>query len=67
LKLFASSKLAFIYSPVAQIIYLVVFSYSFFYKGFSGLIITIISVLSLFFIMQLTGKIDWHKIFNEEE
>jgi len=64
LRLFTGKKIAYVYSPIAQLIYLIVFSYSFFYKGYSGLIITIISVCSLFFLMQITGKIDWQKVFE---
>ena len=38
-------------------IYLVVFSYAFFWQGFTGLAITIISVITLFVVMQATGRI----------
>ena len=44
---------------IAQLIYLVLFSYAFFWKGFTGLSITIISILTLFAVMQATGKIRW--------
>ena len=52
-----------------QLLYLVVFSWSFFYKtdndlGITGLIVTIVSVLTLFVLMQLTAKLDW-KNLNE--
>ncbi len=51
-----------------QLLYLVVFALSFFYKsptglGITGLIVTIVSVLTLFALMQLTGKIDWGDVF----
>ena len=48
----------------AQLIYLVVFSYAFFWKGFTGLAITIISVLTLFVVMQVTGRIRWSDKFG---
>jgi inner membrane protein involved in colicin E2 resistance len=51
---FASREAAF-----AQFIYLVMFSYAFFLKGFTGLAITIGSVLTLFVVMQVTGRIRW--------
>jgi inner membrane protein involved in colicin E2 resistance len=46
-------------AAIAQFIYLVMFSYAFFLKGFTGLAITIGSVLTLFVVMQVTGKIRW--------
>jgi hypothetical protein len=48
---------------VAQLIYLVLFSYAFFFKGFSGLAVTIGSILTLFVVMQLTGRIRWSEKF----
>ena len=44
---------------VAQFIYLVMFSYAFFFKGFTGLAITIGSILTLFVVMQITGRVRW--------
>jgi hypothetical protein len=37
----------------------VLFSYAFFWKGFTGLAITIISIVTLFVVMQATGRIRW--------
>ena len=50
-----------------QLLYLVVFSWSFFYQtdsglGITGLIVTIVSVLTLFALMQLTAKLDWQNV-----
>ena len=42
-----------------QFLYLILFSYAFFYKGFTGLAITIGSILTLFAVMQMTGRIRW--------
>jgi len=50
-------------AALAQFIYLVVFSYAFFLKGFTGLAITIGSVLTLFVVMQVTGRIRWTEKF----
>jgi len=50
-------------AALAQFIYLVMFSYAFFLKGFTGLAITIGSVLTLFVVMQITGRIRWHEKF----
>lgn len=51
-----------------QLLYLVFFSWSFFYKthsglGITGLIVTIVSVLTLFVLMQLTAKLDWKNLY----
>jgi inner membrane protein involved in colicin E2 resistance len=56
-------------AALAQFIYLVMFSYAFFLKGFTGLAITIGSVLTLFVVMQVTGRVRWTEKFavrNEE-
>lgn len=51
-------------AALAQFIYLVMFSYAFFLKGFTGLAITIGSVLTLFVVMQVTGRIHWAEKFS---
>ncbi len=48
---------------LAQFIYLVMFSYAFFFKGFTGLAITIGSILTLFVVMQITGRVRWAEKF----
>ena len=50
-------------AALAQFVYLVMFSYAFFLKGFTGLAITIGSVLTLFVVMQVTGRINWAEKF----
>lgn len=55
---FASGEAA-----VSQFIYLVLFSYAFFLKGFTGLAITIGSIITLFVVMQVTGRIKWKDKF----
>ena len=44
---------------IAQLIYLVLFSFTFFWTGFTGLAITIGAILTLFVMMQLTGRVTW--------
>jgi inner membrane protein involved in colicin E2 resistance len=46
-------------AALAQFVYLVMFSYAFFLKGFTGLAITTGSVVTLFVAMQVTGRIRW--------
>ncbi|MBX9689972.1 MAG: cell envelope integrity protein CreD [Candidatus Obscuribacterales bacterium] len=47
---------------ISQFIYLVLFSYTFFLEQFTGLIITCLSISTLFLSMQYTCKIDWTKL-----
>jgi len=63
LRLVVGPRFAFREAALAQFIYLVLFSYAFFFKGFTGLAITIGSVLTLFAAMQLTGRIRWSEVF----
>lgn len=51
------------YAGPAQFVYLVLFSYAFFFEGFTGLAVTIGAVLTLFVVMQLTGKLNWTEKF----
>ena len=48
---------------IAQLIYLVLFSYAFFFKGFTGLSVTIGAILTLFVVMQATGRLNWRQQF----
>jgi len=50
-------------AAIAQVIYLVLFSYAFFFKGLTGLAITIGAILTLFVVMQMTGRIRWSDKF----
>ncbi len=61
LRLCSKKLLAYIFAPLIQLIYLVVFSFSFFFDGMTGLLVTIFSVITLFILMQITGNIDWDK------
>ncbi len=50
---------------LAQFIYLVLFSYAFFFKGFTGLAVTIGAIVTLFVVMQITGRLDWSRQFRK--
>ena len=63
LRLVVGIRFAALEAGTAQLIYLVIFSYAFFWKGFTGLAITIISVITLFVVMQATGKVKWSEKF----
>jgi inner membrane protein involved in colicin E2 resistance len=63
LRLVVGLPFALRYAAPAQITYLVLFSYAFFFEGYAGLTITIGSILSLFVIMQMTGRVRWGELF----
>ena len=65
LKLFTPNRFAFVYAPISQFIYLIVFSFSFSFKGVTGMMVTICSVITLFVLMQMTGKVNWNDLFGE--
>jgi inner membrane protein involved in colicin E2 resistance len=59
LRLVVGTRFATREAGLAQFIYLVMFSYAFFFKGFTGLAVTIGSILTLFVVMQMTGRMRW--------
>ena len=63
LRLVVGLRFAAMEAGLAQLIYLVLFSYAFFFKGFTGLAITIGSIATLFVVMQVTGRIRWEEKF----
>jgi hypothetical protein len=48
---------------VSQVVFLVLFSYSFFFQGLTGLAVTIGSVLTLAYFMAKTARVDWEQAF----
>jgi inner membrane protein involved in colicin E2 resistance len=50
----------------AQLLFLVLFSYAFFFEGFTGLAITIGSIITLFLTMQMTGRVRWAEAFSAD-
>jgi inner membrane protein involved in colicin E2 resistance len=64
LRLVVDSRFALVDAGLAQFIYLVVFSYAFFFEGFTGLAVTIGAILTLFVVMQMTGRIQWAEKFE---
>lgn len=66
LRLVVGLRFAAVEAGLAQLIYLVLFSYAFFFKGFTGLAVTIGSILTLFVVMQMTGRIRWQEKFAKD-
>ena len=63
LRLVVGMRFAALEAGTAQLIYLVLFSYAFFWRGFTGLSITVIAITTLFVVMQATGRIRWSERF----
>jgi hypothetical protein len=63
LRLVAGMRSAFLHAGVAQVVFLVLFSYAFFFEGYTGLTVTVGAVLTLFALMQLTARVDWGAVF----
>ncbi len=49
----------------AQLFFLVLFSYSFFFKGITGLTVAVGSVVTLAVLMKVTAGIDWNEVFKQ--
>lgn len=59
LRLVVGWRFAALESGLAQLIYLILFSYALFNEGWSGLTITVGAIITLFVTMQATGRIRW--------
>lgn len=46
-----------------QLFFLILFSYSFFLRGITGLTVAMGSVVTLAILMKVTAKVDWNKVF----
>jgi hypothetical protein len=65
LRLVVGLRFAAVEAALAQFFYLVLFSLALFNEGYSGLAITIGSIITLYVTMQLTARIDWRKTFSQ--
>jgi inner membrane protein involved in colicin E2 resistance len=66
MRLVVSNRFAFVEIAISQFVYLVLFSYTFFFEGFTGLAITILCIVTLFVVMQFTGKVDWEAVSKKK-
>ena len=64
LRLVVGTRFALVRAGLAQLVFLVFFSYAFFFEGFTGLTVTIGSIVTLFILMQATAKVDWSQVFQ---
>ena len=66
MRLVAGVKFAVLYVGCAQLVYLIGFSYAFFWKGWTGLSIVIVAIITLFVLMQATARVDWTQVFARQ-
>ena len=64
LRLVVSPRFALREAAIAQTIYLVGFSLAHFWEGFTGLTVTVLAILTLFVLMQLTGRVRWSDVLG---
>jgi inner membrane protein involved in colicin E2 resistance len=62
LRLVVSSRFAYVEAGLAQLVYLVGFSLAHFWDGFTGLTTTVLAIITLFVLMQLTGRVRWSEV-----
>ena len=67
LRLVVGPRFALVEAGGAQFIYLVLFSYAFFLHGFTGLAVTVGCIVTLFVVMQMTGRICWADRFAKPD
>jgi inner membrane protein involved in colicin E2 resistance len=58
------TRFALLQVGLSQFVYLVLFSYTFFFEEFTGLSITALCITTLFVVMQYTARVDWEKAFS---
>ncbi|HOT00939.1 MAG TPA: inner membrane CreD family protein [Acidobacteriota bacterium] len=66
MRLVAGVRFALVEVGVSQLVYQVGFSYTFFFEGYTGLVISALCVATLFATMQLTARLDWDEVFRRQ-
>lgn len=64
LRLVGGWRFAVLQAGTAQVVFLVLFSYAFFFEGYTGLTVTVGAVIALFVLMQATGGVDWEDVLD---
>jgi hypothetical protein len=60
-------RFALLQAGVSQLLFLVLFSYAFFFEGFTGLVVSIGAIITLAVLMQVTAKLDWVQAFRRKD
>ena len=66
LRLVVSTRFALVEAGIAQLVYLVGFSMAHFWDGYTGLTVTVLGIVTLFLVMQLTGRIQWSEVLGKK-
>ena len=66
-RLVAGARFAVVEVGGAQVVYLVAFAATFFLEGVTGLAVTLLSVATLFVVMQATGRLDWEAVLSRPD
>jgi inner membrane protein involved in colicin E2 resistance len=64
LRLVSGTAFALARAGLAQLVFLVLFSYAFFFEGYTGLTVTVGAIVTLFVLMQMTARVDWGMVFS---
>jgi len=64
LRLVSGTAFALARAGLAQLVFLVLFSYAFFFEGYTGLTVTLGAITTLFVLMQMTARVDWGRVFS---
>ncbi|MET0556254.1 MAG: inner membrane CreD family protein [Vicinamibacteria bacterium] len=67
LRIVAGVRAALLEAGAAQLVFLVLFGYAFFFDGYTGLTVTVGAVVTLFVLMQLTARVDWGAVFARRD
>jgi len=63
LRVVVGTRYALVRAGLAQVVFLVLFGYSFFLEGYTGLTVTLGAIVTLFVLMQSTARVDWPTAF----
>lgn len=66
MRMVVGRRTAFVEIAASQLVYLVLFSCTFFFEGFTGLAIAVLCVATLFVVMQFTGRVNWDEVFSAD-
>lgn len=64
LRLVVGTRFAFVEAGLAQLLYQVGFALAHFWDGFTGLTITVLAIVTLFLLMQMTGRVKWSEVLT---
>ncbi len=64
MRLVVGAKFAIVDVGLAQLVYLIGFSYAFFWTGWTGLTIVIVAIITLLVLMVTTARVDWDEVFR---